>query len=380
MPASSFTLTTVPDGGGKPMTLELRGRALPYQGLELEGLMRAEITRYPGNAVATVQMLGIDEKPTVVKGMWKDRFIRQTRDTAGGSSVSITNTGLVLFNGLAMADSNAAADAVDLIMFAGQIVRMTWDEVVREGILKRFKRNYIRREDLEWEMEFEWVGRGLKQSPPNVPVLIQVADFGRALTALVNQLKAALQPPAFSVLEEFTSTVSGFVSSIEDASIEIQSAAMNSARKIMSPVTATERAITSINTLKSSASGIVDAVESYPPLALIKTSSTADTEALTFGDSMVADVYARNIKTRAQSIERLAAAEGETMTAENRQSTLLGIFTARQPMDLRDVSMEFFGTSDEWRSLLTYNNLDSSWLAVGQVVIVPKLTTSQRGA
>ena len=54
---SSLVIATLP-GAPVQMSLTLQGRALPYQGLELEGTMRAELTWYPGNGVASVQMLG----------------------------------------------------------------------------------------------------------------------------------------------------------------------------------------------------------------------------------------------------------------------------------------------------------------------------------
>jgi len=47
------------------------------------------------------------------------------------------------------------------------------------------------------------------------------------------------------------------------------------------------------------------------------------------------------------------------------------VFQARDGMDLRTVSTQFYGTPDEWQSLMVFNNLLSSGLVAGQVIFVP---------
>jgi hypothetical protein len=49
-------------------------------------------------------------------------------------------------------------------------------------------------------------------------------------------------------------------------------------------------------------------------------------------------------------------------------------------MDLRDVSLRFYGTQDNWRTLLQFNHLASSKLSSGQLVFVPKELVLNKGA
>lgn len=370
---TSFTIKTT----SAPLrSLELRGRALPYQPFELEGSMRAEFTWYPGNAVATTQMLGAQEKPTVVKGKWKDRFIRQTND----AGIPVTNTGQALLDGLAVADVFSLAQAVDEIRLAGQEVEVTWDSHIRRGILLRFRQTWTRREDLDWEMEFQWTSRGKEQSPVTLPANPQTQDFSAQASVAVERLRAALRPPAFSVVEEFTSKVSAAFEEIDDAALAVENAVRSSLDLALSPVEAAERGLAAAESMRVAASNIVAAVEQSPPLELIKRAVGASATEESLGDAIAADAWSREIKQSSVALQAVASAEADTLQAIARQESLIAVFVAKQPMDLRDVALKYYGTQEEWRRILVYNALESSRLTAGQHVLVPRITFAESAA
>lgn len=361
---SSFTIKQLT---GDQHSLELKGRALPYQPLTLEGAMRAEFTWYPGNGVASVQMLGGEEKGTTISGTWKDRFIKSVTDEGR----AVVPSGVALWDGSQVGDVYDLALLVDSLRKAGQLVEVKWDRFVRRGILLRFKQTWLRIEDLEWEMEFQWVSQGDEQTPPTIPDTPDANDFSKKLTAKLDQLRTALTlPPEFQVVDDFMSQVNSLADIIDDAAVEAENAVRNGIAKVSSPIEVAERVLTSAESVKTAASGIVTAVEQFPPKDLINTSAPDD---LNVGDALLATTWSRNIKTQARDIALFASLEGDSLRAIVRRDQLLAVFTARENMDLRDVSRTYYGTTFQWRTLLSFNKFSTSKLSAGQVVLVPKL-------
>jgi len=362
---STFSIVNVT--GNEKMSLKLRARALPYKPFTVEGSMRADITWYPGNAVGSIQMMGAEEKPSSVNGMWKDRFIKSVTDEGG----LVNPTGIALYNEQQVADVRALANAVERIRLAGQLLRVEWGNIVREGILSRFRQTWHREEDLEWEMEFIWNSRGEQQAPVTLPLSPSPDSFAKQLRAGLDALKNALTPPEFPVLEEFSAAIDTAVQEIDDAVLEVENAVKNTVSQITSPLDAAERALAATETIATAASSIVTTCASFPPVAIVKTQNI-----LTLGlsDALVASNYMREIAEEAKDIQLTASDQANTLRTTARQETLLASFVARAPIDLRDVSQKYYGTPDEWRRLLQYNDFESSEVAAGDLVLVPKIT------
>jgi hypothetical protein len=91
---------------------------------------------------------------------------------------------------------------------------------------------------------------------------------------------------------------------------------------------------------------------------------------LSFGQLLQARGRVREQANAAAAIRNLAARE-QLKLLNTISSTVISVFQARDNQDLRQVSQTFYGTPDEWRSLMVYNHLLSSGLIAGQVVFVP---------
>jgi hypothetical protein len=380
---STFTITTLRAQQGNLVpdspVLQLRGRALPHQPFTLEGTMRADLTWYPGNAVASIQMLGAEEKPTSVAGAWKDKFIRSTTD----EGTEVSPAGVALYDGQQVRDVFELCLAVEEIRLGGQLVRVEWDSFVREGILHRFKQTWKRREDVEWEMEFMWISRGEPQSPVTLPASASTDAFSKELRADTDNLQEAAILPDFAVLEEFAAAIDSAVSDIEDAVLEVENGVKNVLAQVTSPLDAAERALAATETVATAASSIVTACEQFPALVLYKTqnvfggagsTSNLDADDLAFQEALVATNYQRGLKTAARTLQLTAVRQADTLRSQARSTALLASFLARAPTDLRDISQTYYGTPDEWRRLRAYNNFNSSKVEAGTLVLVPKLT------
>lgn len=190
--------------GDQPLTVVLRGRAMPYQDPSWEGEQHTKTTFYPGNPVGTQQVLGAREGTTSFNGMWKDRFIRGNV-TRNGSADTV----------------QSALDAVALmneLWRSGKAVRVQWANVVRSGLIRRFTFTPKRVQDIAWEIEFEWNSRDDEEAPRASTE--QSAPSGQDLLRRMNELEdiAALAPPsAAELLAQVLSTINSVREQVANA-------------------------------------------------------------------------------------------------------------------------------------------------------------------
>lgn len=364
---------------GEKRTLELRGRALPYAGFTLEGKQRAEFTWYPGNPTATVQMLGTEEAPSTINGMWKDRFIK-TVDFFGTRAE--TPQAVALWKGQQVEDALALTRAVTQLRLAGQLLRVTWDEQVRDGILIRFKETWQRREDVTWEMEFQWTSRGEAKQPATFVVLPTVDALAEKLRAKVDVLLDAVEP----VLEAqrfLLRNLEGFMVEVEASVVSVEDTVGKLADVATTPQQAAQRTLAAVESVKAGCGNIVALFDAQPTSEWeipIPPVGTVEAQPATLGRILFVDQWARGVRKAARDLELVAAEETERLRSLLDLDDLLAAFIAREDADLRDVAVIYYGDQAEWRRLLKYNRLRSSKLIAGDLVLVPKLTTADSEA
>lgn len=362
---SSFTIRELT---GDKRTLVLAGRALPYQPLTYEGKMRAEFTHYSGLPVATIQMLGAMEGPSTFNGMWKDRFLKSVTDAGALNDPEA----VALFNGVQVEDARALVDALDSIRLAGQLLEVTWDTIIRHGVLTAFRLTWARREDVEWSAEFTWSSRGETPSPVAIPATPAVDDLAARARTLFEQISDAARS-TFQVSDFFASTIGGLLVRIDEAITVIEDGANGAAALILTPVEAGTRVLAAVQTIKDASVEVIATIESTPASAV---RTVADVGELTFGQVLEAESFTWGLKESARDLRTLAAEEGDRLRHSTQQADVQASFTAREDMDLRQVSTLYFGNPDEWRRLAAYNGLQSSRLAAGQLVLIPRSTNS----
>jgi hypothetical protein len=157
----------------------LRGRAMPFEGVDWPVEQRTKKTLYPGNPDATIQVLGPEELPTVMEGKWDDRYM----------------DGAVLVNGnpATCRTARELAQIFETICLSGHVVRVQWQTVVRYGLIKKFTPNYLQASRLEWSAEFEWATRDDEQlpKPPVLQTLGQSMSLRQSLNVLTDVLTLA---------------------------------------------------------------------------------------------------------------------------------------------------------------------------------------------
>lgn len=355
---------------GDERLLTLRGRALPYRPFTLSGSQRNTVEWYPGNPVGVLQVYGAKEETTTINGQWKDVFLglgdsampnnKPYADVESSSRVDTLLTAMDL------------AELVDDIRRKGQVVVVTWLNQYRYGVLSRFTQKWHTGHDLEWEIEFTWVSQDnvntLKQIPfTNSVASSDMADVPNQVFAITDQIipasesfSTAFDPSAQDIVDEIdnaTANVVGLANDLADAVLQVSQYATTTsdAQRRLSGV---------LDTMKINASEVREAYQNADGVRLNLGGS--------FGETLADRSTMRQQAGIADSAAVVAAAQQKTMiTALTAQ--VLAVFQARDGDDLRKISQIYYGTPDDWQSLMVYNDLDDDQLSAGQIIIVPTI-------
>lgn len=188
--SSSLTVLEVSAAGGTGRQLVLTGGGLPHMGAEWAMKVNAPTTWYPGNGdEATQQVLCPQELPSRWTGDWR-------RTTLGRSPARYTDENGGRFELVAPDDLR---EVFELMARGGARLRVIWsvenflDEtgrgrLVREGRITEAKFKYARIQDVEWEIEFTWVGRGGTAARATSTRAATVAGDSAAYAATLNAL------------------------------------------------------------------------------------------------------------------------------------------------------------------------------------------------
>lgn len=351
---------TVEEQTGDKRRLVLTDRALPYRPIEFAGEQRAELTPYAGNPVRTLQVFGAEEEPTEVSGFWKDTFIGQSNDNSSMAYVEQSGQLTQLLTAVDL------ANVVNDMRRKGQRVVVQWGPRIRRGLLKRFVERWHNIHDVEWTMRFEWTD----QNDPDVPaVFAKDTDYANAqgtIEAAVQKLRdtiAFAQEAAADYLQELrikTEVIAGL-------SDEFQ-ATVSNATDTITPIMDQQRRLAGIlDSVMTSCDDMVDFITEVPASERVLASLDP-----TEGPGLSVENFNRTLQTTCRDA-KYSAATTQYGILKSINPGILQVFTARDDTDLRDVSTRYYGTQDEWRSLMVFNHLEESKLSSGETVFVPLL-------
>lgn len=369
--ASTFTIRQLTGPGD---TLVLQSRALPYRPIEFSGSMRAEFTWYQGNPQATVQISGSQEDETTVHGMWKDIFIGDPDNDAA------------FFNGAPVSHASDLVRIVDTMRRQGQLVEVTWDVLVRQGIITNFRHRWDRHQDIEWEIHFGWVNQGEQAVSPTFTPIRDLSDAHATWSASLRQLISAAKAP-FAPARAFAASFNAAIAQASDIVDQISDAVVNVVGFVYTPLDAARRLVSLYEQVKQDMLNVRDATTlwPYPQIGafleegqtdgtLPQPTNQAPASAAKVGETVLAANFARKNNKQARDMAREAARE-QYLFGKQIQPDLIDIFIAKDNQDLRDVSTRYYGTQEEWKQIAAKNHLQSSALTAGQVVFIPSLVT-----
>ena len=367
-PAESLSLEE--EGG---ITLVLNERFLPYRPITIGGKQRAEFTWYPGSPEATVQMLGPEEDSIQLRGFWKDKFLGET-SVLIGQALNQQTGGLSVNR----ADNVAAlVQAVDAMRRMGRRITLKWSGLMRVGHITGFRQTWHNVHDCEWELDFTVVSQGENTVPVVAAVQITPPDaYQQALKQAIIIQDAIIAASRVNDVLALTNQASV---GLNAAAVLVQAATgalYDVARGYTSAyVTVTQglRRVVSIQT--GAIAGTSTVLRSSIDTALSEFYSFGqygDQDNTPLGVQLAADNLRRTVARdfratqRAFAFNRRQAAVEATGTNSQVQTLITTADT-----DLRTVSQNAYGTSDYWRSLMTYNGLSTSRLPAGMALFIP---------
>lgn len=363
--ASEFTIQ---EQTGDRRTLFLTERALPYRPIEYSGEQRAEFTVYPGNPIKTMQVLGAEEDPTEIHGMWKDRFLT---DTSGQSVIAWVLT--VDGQRTPLRTAIDLVDVVNDIRRKGQEVVVQWGPKVRRGLLKKFIERWHNIHDVEWVIRFEWVS----QNDPDAPVVLAkdtdnsnfIGTLQSGVQQLQNLVNTALNTDAayivsaqIGAVNAAITNVAGLVQQLSDTTTNVVVTAM--------PIVDQQRRIAGIlNDVANSSGTVMATVFGVPAVSVAQVAFVGGP---IDGPALAVEYINRQLYDTARDMQANAM-EAQFSVLKSINPDIIAMFVARNDTDLRDVSTRFYGTQDDWRSIMVFNQLSVSRLSAGQVVFIPQL-------
>lgn len=378
---------------GDQRTITLKGRSLPYRPFELTGTQRYSLDWYPGSPVGTMQVFGAKEETTTITGYWKDKFLGGDLDF-GSAPASVSSAGLefvpeaneevIVVNDERIRTVRELALIVDDFRRKGQEVEVTWLNIARRGIMERFTQKWHNGHDLEWEISFAWLSQAEDLSEiPLEAMSIDTADVPSQIQALVDNVgaidEADLVPQAGVEFARIAQEIDHLTEELTDLTDELRDAVVQGIRLVTSPFEASQRLAGALDGIKLAARDVRDQLQNAADAAVL---NGGETLSVISGGLSVLGVHLgrrRQLREQGRSATQLegVAAGREAQIVKSMNPELARAFTATGGTDLRDVALRFYGTTDEWRSLLLFNRLESSSLRAGQIVFVP--VTPPRG-
>lgn len=360
---------------GDQREIRLVGRALPYRPIELSGIQAGDKTWYPGNPIATPQIFGPQEDPSDFNGFWKDRFIKSF--TPDGKSVR--PEGAIMLNGSPVATVKDAIELLDDVRRKGQMLRLSWAHIVRQGWLQKFSQKWHRVQDCEWGMHFEFVSQGDAQMPTVLSARSSAtdiaSDFGDAVAAVQ---VAATPPDGMAIDSDALGALYAGIAKLAADVDALQSAVENSIDAVLTPFDVARQLSAVLSGAVGNCQDLLEQLWSTPP-ALLLQAGLQNPDSLGSGDVLAVDLWVNDTVSAVRTAQDLAIEQQQNVMVDD-DPELLDVFFAQAGTDLRIVSTNYYGTPDNWRDLADYNDIDmgQSELDLGQVVYIPRIQILQR--
>lgn len=358
--AGPFTIREIT---GRGRVVRLTGRGLPYRPFKLLGKQRAEVTWYPGNPIGTSTVLGATEEPTTINGMWKDKYIGEI---LSAPPISVDKAQITLVT--------EAANVIDDIMRAGQLLEVTWDERVRHGHLTEFEQSWHNIHDLEWTIGFVWISRGQAVVPAVFAQETSPTNAAAAISTANEDLRDAVNELSFPSSPDFQTDLLSILDIIDSAVNETLSAVDSGSQLVHTPFNVISRVTSLCTRVIGAVEQLIEFTTSEVDGAFDFVTPLADQS---FQKRLADGWYFRRIARNAKELARVAV-ERRAQFLKQIESDLLAIYTAKFGDDLRTVSQLYYGSPFDWRQLLAFNGLSGPQLSAGQVVLVPRQSGSQR--
>ena len=367
---------------GQKRTVVLKARALPYRPIEFPITQRVEVSTPAGLQGGIATILGPTYGSTSFTGMWKDKYLGAFVSTLASESAAMTvNRAPVKF----------CVDADKLwssIVEQGQELDIWWGPVYRRGILKSYKPKWHNIADMEWTLEVEWLSRGQTNISTLSGERRSPSDLGNSL---LQSITAALRNfrRNFQFVRDYQERVLRTTQQMGALTEELNGVTEDliSANPLTLANSAGRNAVIAAGNIATRADAVVELLRGSHPLAQMQDYAAV---VQSFGGALPNPAAAANIPVDRQLEATVESREQETRYRNMRNDArayerarmtpdtdLLGTYRTREGEDLRDVSERYYGTPYEWRAIMEFNELTTSEVAAGTLLVIPRSIAGQ---
>lgn len=353
---STFTLRELT---GQQRTVVMQQRGLPYRPFTLKTSQRVTVSWNPGYSIGTGNVMGATEPPCTLNGAWKTKYLGET-----GAAPCIT------VNGSQVSTAREAVTLFDSLCREGQEIEVTWDEDVRVGYLNDVESSRHNKHDIDYALTFTWISRGQAATAVVLASSVSLSSSATSFRARANAIMALVANPPYPMVPKVSALLGQTLLAFDTAVAAIEGAASTVTVLATSPLNAASAVVAACNTIVSTGKGLRRTFQTFRADASNQAHSLGDQ---TYGQSLEAKQYMREIQAETQSMTRYAIATRAAYVSRIEQE-LLGIYEARQNDDLRTISQTYYGTPFQWQTLAVFNNLVDFSLHPGDIILVPKIT------
>lgn len=348
MPGNPFGFQ-IEETTGAQRSIILRGRALPYRDrtVSWEGEQHHRLTWYPGNPVGTLQVLGPREVPTTLGGMWKDRFLRGQVEISGFQGLDGTTL-----------TAEQLIGAFDQLRVAGNLLRVQWGPMVRNGILHRFRATPDRIEDIVWEAEFVWSGRDDAEAPRAAAEPDEAPDLRKRVNETDDQL--AFQPKTIS--KSYRQSVLTSINGMRSQAGVVFDRLRQVDGLVQTPAEIVGAVSSAVESIRIEATEAIGILSDEPYTAAQTTDRVLDV--------LTGERWRRTLSRRVAAL-RATAQRLEQQVREKALGGVLTVITLPGDTSLRQIAIQAYGTADAWQTIADFNGFTTSVIPGGTVVTIP---------
>lgn len=387
--------------GANPRSIVLRGRSLPFQGVAWGTELNVDINYFPGNPVAIAQVVGAQWTDTTLNGRWSDRFLfddehapningfpelaaEQLPEPDPGAEIQFptiptflnppseptTESGGAL-PAARVRTARAVRDAFYQLCRGGQLLKVEWGSLVRFGYIAEFTPTHDREQDINWEVRFAWTGDADVQPTPQ-PRSKDLVSTLKLILQFYQDLLTFLRSATLFV-ETYKRQLIQFLRKMDSLAADLVSALERMVR-VASPVNPQDLFGSTRAALQGIRESVADYFDNFRDIGA-KIQRMRDTD----GQDPAGGVVINGLQHEFRALAaRLAAAATREQSTIDRFATP-AIRTIVRPyagISLRDISIDQYGTPNNWRAIQEFNGFPDSVVPAGAIVRVPDIPSN----
>lgn len=365
---------TIRELTGDERSVTLSGRALPLKPMAFEVEHRIEEIPSAGFASTAQQPTGPQELPSQWNGAWKTRFLSDPIERfaqLGEATSEIVDGEEVV--GVSSTAIRTAAELTELfydIARKGQLLKVSWLHLSRVGRLSKFKQSWLTAHDVEWTMEFKWVGADEEAPLPS--------PSQSTLNSATQQVQAGYvdleDSTAFDELPNlsgsFANRIDNRIGEINRLVTEMEDNIQARVGAAVAPIDALRRAFTTMTAIRDEAEFFIADLEETAAPAMMLVKDPHDLTPVPAGHAIAASCSKRRA-VRAARVLKHRAARQRYAALRQLDANLLAVVMCKQEQDLRVLARIYYGTPEAWELIRAYNGFSGSIVPIGTVVLIP---------